>query len=210
MLPDTMQTGIIITVALALVGIIGVLGNTQKYQGLKWALFFLLLAGAGMGINKEFQADAAAVAERKRSEEALKIANESSRMVENGILRQEESRAKFNEHRERLESDIQKQQLLLESLVGQIVGLSNKVEEMSDAAEKAKKKKEIAQIAQMGAEVRISAAKTLVSLAKKEGWLTDNEFKKMVVKLKKDKPLKAADLELVQKKMKRKHQESRK
>jgi hypothetical protein len=201
MLSDATLIGIFIVGASAIVGIIGVFSNTQKHPGFKWALFFLLIAGAVAGINRAFQAEAAANAEKKRTEEALKLANESSRMVENGIIKQGEYKAEFNERREKLVADIDAQQKLLDSLMGQIIILYRRLEKISTSAGKAKKK----EISEMGLDARLDASKTLLKLAREKQWLEGRALKKMESDVRKKTPLSGADLKKIASEMKRKH-----
>jgi hypothetical protein len=198
-LSDATLTGIIIIVACVLMGIIGVLSDTKKSPGLKWALFFLLLAGAATGINNHYQKDAALKAEKNRAEEALKIAGESNKVVEAGIRKQEEDRQKCIRDQEELEGELKSRQALMADLMGEIVALSVKMEKMEAAADKARKKA----IAEMGVDARIATSKALLTLARKEKWLADKELAKMETTIKKKKdPLSPAALKLMQAKIK--------
>ena len=198
---ESMLMGTVIIVASVLIGIVGVLADTQKNQGLKWGIFFLLLVCAAFGINREYKKDEAARQERTKAAEALKLANESSRLVENGILKQAEDRRQFIEDKENMERALAEAKSYIKSMAGSLITSINDLEPIEEAALKAKKK----DIAEVVTQSRLEASEKLVQLAKKQDWITDSDFKKMAETLKKKKePLSADALESIRKKMEQK------
>ncbi len=194
---DTMLVGISIVAVGTLAGLIGTLADMTNKVGFKWFLVFVIIGAGGAGVYTEKQREEAYKAEQKRSEEALRMAAESGRLVEEGLLKNEVERQAAENEKAKLISDRQKLVEITRSLTVSVVAIPSKLEELEDAAAKARKKP----IAEMGQSLRTDISRGFFNIAKPNISLGPLEVAKIEKTLDSGKPLKSKDLELIQTKL---------
>ena len=194
---DPMLIGLGIVVVGTLAGLLGTLSDTKNRAGLKGFLVLLILGSGGAGVFTEYQREAVAKAEQKRSEEALRMAKESSRLAGDEMVKHELFRQKAESDKEKLIADRKKTGEITTAIADTLTALMGKVEEVEAAATKARKK----DVAAAGVDARVEASKALLDMAKKNGWLGVTDTTKMEKAIRKGDPLSTKDLQTIRKKL---------
>ena len=194
---DPMLIGLGIVAVGTLAGLIGTLSDTKNRAGLKGFLILIILGAGGAGVFTEYQREAVQKAEQKRSDEALRMAKESGRLAGEEMVKNELFRQKAANEKEKLIDNRKTTASITQTFAASLTTLADKVQEMEDAATKARKK----DIAEAGEAARVEVSKTLVSLAKKNGWLGVIDSSKMEKSISKGNPLSGKEMKLIQDKL---------
>ena len=196
-IPETVLTILGIAGICALAGIIGTMVDTRTKGGLKGFLVLVILGALAAVGYKAYQLDRLAKSESKRADEALRMAKETGRIAGDDLVKHELFRQTAMSDKEELIADREKRAAVTRVVTDQLIGILEKVRELEDAAEKARKK----EIAESAETVQLETSKALFALALEQGWLGAVEAAKMEKALKKDKPLKEKDIALIAEKL---------
>jgi hypothetical protein len=190
---NTLMIGLGIVAVGTLAGLIGTLADTANKAGLKVFLMLLVLGAGIAGTYTEIQREEAAKSEKKRSEEALRMADESRQMAQEGLLNQDLAKQQAEKEKADLTAKVGRRTTVAQSLAGELFLLLAKVDEIEQAAVKARKK----DIAELGNLARLEISKMLLKDSKSAQWLSESQTSKLEKMLKKETPFSTDELNLI-------------
>jgi hypothetical protein len=190
---NTLMIGLGIVAVGTLAGLIGTLTDTANKAGLKVFLMLLVLGAGIAGAYTEIQREEAAKSEKKRSEEALRMADESRQMAQEGFLNMDLAKQQAEKEKADLIAKVGRRTTIAKSLAEELFPLLANVDEIEQAAKKARKK----DIAELAGQARLEISKMLLKDSKSAQWLNESQTSKLEKLIKKETPFSADELKLI-------------
>ncbi len=191
---NTLMIGLGIVAVGTLAGLIGTLADTANKSGLKGFLVILLLGAGFAGAYTEIQREDAALVEKTRSEKALRMANESRQVAQEGLLNQNLAKERAEKEMAALKAKLDRRSAVAKSLVDPLFVLLAKVDDIGQAAKKARKK----ELVEQADIARLEISKMLLKEAEDANRLDDSQASKLKKMIKKETPFSSSELSRLQ------------